>query len=116
MNTTPHPAKDLASAAAGFGLSFIGLGLLWAGVPWSGQFLMALPMAGAGYLCQRWGGSAAAVVVGVLPLSLLLVQFRDASGSHAMPIALVLSWAAAIALGGWRAWRSAARTDPAQGR
>lgn len=93
---------------AGFGLSFGALGLLWIGVAWATQFLMLVPIGLAAFVVCRFGGAAFSVPLGLLPLGSLLVQFRDAAGSHAMPIALVLGWGLAVALGTLLARRAGA--------
>lgn len=88
---------------AGFGLSFLAFGLLWIGVPWHVQFLMALPFLIAGYFVRRFGGVTHPVLVGLLPLGALIVQFRDKNDSHAMPLAMVSAWVLATLLGSFLA-------------
>jgi hypothetical protein len=103
----PGPAASAASryralgATGGFALSFIGMGLLWIGLPWVCQALMFFPFLLLAYALAKAGGVATAmsVLYGALPLAMLLMMFRDRDDSHLMPMLIVAAWLAGI-LGG----------------
>ncbi len=101
-----------AGLCAGVGLSFFAFGLLWVGAAWPWQFLMAAPFALAGYLAQRFGGSALPVLAGLFPLGALVVQARDKNDSHAMSIALVAAWVLGTLLGAYLARRRSGQAGP----
>ena len=101
---TPSAGRSMLALAGGFGLSFLGLGLLWIGTPWPIQALMAVP-----YFILTWaltrGASGAAnqlltfVLTGAAPLGGLIMMFRDKNDSHLNSILTVAAWAAGAALG-----------------
>jgi hypothetical protein len=95
--------RALFAVAAGVGLSFLGLGVLWAGAPWRYQALMLLPFLFATFVVTRTGVSGdktwLLVIYGAAPLAALLTMFRDRDDSHLMPILMVCFWALG-ALGG----------------
>jgi hypothetical protein len=83
----------------GFALSFVGLGVLWAGAPWPYQALMFFPFLLLALAIKRFGGRVVHVLIGAIPIALLLVQFRDKEGSHLMPILVVIAWMLGMLLG-----------------
>lgn len=89
----------IAGVVAGFLLSFAALGMLWVGTPWAYQFLMFVPFFLIAAVLRRFGGTAYPVLVGIVPISTLFVQFRDASNSHLYPVLIVGTWCIAILLG-----------------
>lgn len=98
--------------AAGAGLSFLGVGMMWVGQPWCGVYLSAL-FAALVFACGRCPGvrSRDAMLfagTGALPLGMLLCQFRDANDSHLMSVAFVGGWYAAMLLGAAAARRARA--------
>lgn len=108
MTAPRRSAWTLGGLLLGLLLSFVALGLLWAGLPWTAQAGMALPFALAGFVVRRRGGAVWAVAAGALPMAALFVQFRDAAGSHALPVALALGWLVAGGVGAWAAGRRGA--------
>jgi len=108
MNPASRGFWTVAGVTVGLGLAFLALGLLWVGVPWHLQFLVALPFVLAGFVFKRCGGATYPVLAGALPIGALVVQFRDKTGSHAMPVALVSAWALASLLGSLLARRAGA--------
>ena len=86
----------LLALLGGFLLSFLGFGLLWSGIPWHFQLIMALPFLLLSYAVFHWSkgniGSCAFILIGAAPLSMLMTQFRDTNGSHLMPVLVVVSW------------------------
>lgn len=115
----PNPWKGLLIALAalggGFLLSFLGFGLLWSGVAWAVQMVLALLFFTAlSYGLSRWSQGAilpeVLLVIGALPLGLLMMQFRDTNGSHLLPVTVVLSWLLGIAAGYlWGKWSRGAQ-------
>lgn len=86
----------LLALLGGFLLSFLGFGLLWSGIPWHFQLIMALPFLLLSYAVFRWSkesiGYCAFILIGAAPLGMLMTQFRDTNGSHLMPVLVVVSW------------------------
>ena len=86
----------LFALAGGFLLSFLGFGLLWSGIPWHFQLIMAAPFLLLSYVVFRWSkgniGFCAFALIGAAPLGMLMTQFRDTNGSHLMPVLVVVSW------------------------
>lgn len=86
----------LFTLAGGFILSFLGFGLLWSGIPWHFQLIMALPFLMLSYAVFHWSkgniGFCAFALIGAAPLGMLMTQFRDTNGSHLMPVLVVVSW------------------------
>lgn len=86
----------LFALAGGFLLSFLGFGLLWSGIPWHFQLIMAVPFLLLSYVVFRWSkgniGFCAFAFIGAAPLGMLMTQLRDTNGSHLMPILVVISW------------------------
>jgi hypothetical protein len=93
----------LFALAGGFLLSFLGFGLLWSGIPWHFQLIMAVPFLLLSYAVFRWSkgkiGFCAFVVIGAAPLGMLMMQLRDTNGSHLMPILVVVSWLLGLTAG-----------------
>lgn len=89
----------VAALLGGFVLSFAGMGALWVGAAWPYQALMSVPFMLLALASRRLAGSAIPVLVGALPVAVMLVQFRDANNSHAMPVLVVAGWALGILLG-----------------
>lgn len=93
----------LFALAGGFLLSFLGFGLLWSGIPWHFQLIMAVPFLLLSYAVFRWSkgniGFCAFVVIGAAPLGMLMTQFRDTNGSHLMPILVMVSWLLGLTAG-----------------
>ncbi len=111
-----HALAGTAALSLGFGLSFVGLGLLWIAMAWVVQAAMALPYAAAAYGLGRWSGDprrvATLLLVGLAPIGLLLTQFRNAEGSHLAPTLVVAAWVAGVLLGTWLARRRPASPSP----
>lgn len=82
-------------------LSFLALGMLWIGNLSATIFVLPFFALASFALCSVRGVQLAVLSLGAgaIPLGMLLVMFRDASGSHMLPIATVLSWYVAIAIG-----------------
>lgn len=99
MGTNAHGKLTGAAIAGGFVLSFLGLGVLWAGAQWSYQLLMFIPFLVLAFAISRAGGNALWTAVGALPMAMLLVQFRDADDSHLMPILVCTTWCLGIVSG-----------------
>jgi hypothetical protein len=101
--------RSFLSVAGGLVLSFLAFGVLWIGTPWKYQALMGVPFFLL-TLATAWkdedGGKRqlALVLAGAAPLGLLIMKFRDPSGSHVKPVLIVCAWAAGAALG-WLAAR-----------
>lgn len=100
----------MAGPVAGFALSFISFGVLWIGTPWAAQFLMCIPFFMAAYAITRLQADGRLVLLGAAPIALLVAQFRDKEGSHALPVLLVCAWAISILLG-WRFARRQAKPN-----
>lgn len=109
-NTWKNLLIWISALGGGFLLSFLGFGLLWSGIAWAVQMVLALLFFTAlSYALSRWSQGAILpeilLVIGALPLGLLMMQFRDTSGSHLMPVLVVLSWLLGIAAGYfWGKW------------
>ena len=110
----------ISALGGGFLLSFLGFGLLWSGISWAVQMVLALLFFTAlSYGLSRWRQGAIVpeilLVTGALPLGLLMMQFRDTSGSHLLPVLVVLSWLLGIAAGYfWGKWSQTAQTAEAR--
>ena len=93
----------LLALAGGFLLSFLGFGLLWSGIPWHIQLIMAAPFFLLSYGLYRWDGNAALscifILIGAAPLGLLIARFRDTNDSHLLPVLIVVSWLIGIFAG-----------------
>ncbi|WP_090721028.1 lysophosphatidic acid receptor [Nitrosomonas sp. Nm166] len=93
----------LLALIGGFLLSFLGLGLLWSGIPWHYQVLMFFPFFLLSFALSRWSAGAITacifILCGAAPLGALMVQFRDINNSHLMTSLIVLSWLIGIASG-----------------
>lgn len=84
----------------GFALSFLSFGILWSGINQWAQAAPPLLFFIAGYfLAKKSVNALLHLYIGAAPLAGILVMFRDKEGSHALGIAIVLSWAIAAALG-----------------
>ena len=87
----------------GFGLTFLGMGVMWIGVAFPFQLLYSLVFLFAGFVSRRFAKddleAFLPIAIGALPLAALFVQFRDPSGSHLWPIVIVASWAVDLGLG-----------------
>ncbi|MGZ3649862.1 MAG: hypothetical protein ACXVB9_01780 [Bdellovibrionota bacterium] len=94
-----------AGILGGFALSFLGIGVMWIGLPPLAQFGMAALFCGAAFLLSRFAkqGSFAltTLLIGATPLGAILVQFRDKNDSHLLSILLVCGWMAGAAAGAW---------------
>jgi hypothetical protein len=89
------------AAIASFALSFAGLGVMWIGKPW-GEIVIALLYLALAFGVARWRGRDSAlfsVGLPMLPLGLLIMQFRDNSDSHLLGIAITAGWALGILIG-----------------
>lgn len=110
----------ISALGGGFLLSFLGFGLLWSGISWHVQMVLALLFFTAlSYGLSRWSQGAIVpeilLVTGALPLGLLMMQFRDTSGSHLLPVLVVLSWLLGIAAGYfWGKWSQTVQTAQAR--
>lgn len=109
-------ATSFAAAAGGFALSFLGLGLLWIGVPWAYQSLMffAFFLLSFAVTRARAAGDDVSlfVIYGALPLGALISLFRDKNDSHLMPILIVCAWLAGALLGRSLAVRLSRKAAP----
>ncbi|MGQ2978663.1 MAG: hypothetical protein ACT6Q9_03100 [Polaromonas sp.] len=105
----------LVAAGGGFGLSFLGLGTLWAGAAWHYQALMFFPFFVLAFALTRLGPSGdklfLLVICGASPLGLLLTMFRDRNDSHLMPILMVCTWLFGVLSGHWLAGKLPRRGD-----
>ncbi|MBY0498501.1 MAG: lysophosphatidic acid receptor [Nitrosomonas sp.] len=104
---------------SGFLLSFIGFGLLWSGISWPIQLIMALPFLLLSYAVYRWSkgalGICAFIAVGAAPLGVLISRFRDTNDSHLMPALVVLSWILGVLAGCYLGYLSrSAQMKPTQ--
>lgn len=108
MGRLSHRILFASAPVIGFVLSFLALGVLWIGTAWPVQFLMCLPFLFAAYFITRHQVDGRFVLFGVAPIAVLVAQFRDKEGSHAMPILLVCGWTASVLLGWWLARRQGA--------
>jgi len=112
--------RALLAAGGGFGLSFLGLGILWAGAAWHYQALMFFPFFLLAFALARLAPPGDKVFLGVIygasPLGLLLTMFRDSNDSHLMPMLMVCAWLAGILSGHYLAGKLACRGDDAWSR
>lgn len=104
-----RPGVVVLAVVLAFVLSVLGFGLLALAMSWTVQLAMLVPFALAAYGLGRRTRAARQVawsmLGGAAPLGLLFVQFRNAEGSHLMPVLVVLAWAAGTVLGAWLAAR-----------
>jgi hypothetical protein len=101
----------LLAIAGGFALSFLGVGILWAGTPWPIQWLLFLPFFFLTFMLTRLsiaGKPAWLVVCGAAPLAGVITLFRDNNDSHLMPILTVFCWA----MGVWAGYYLGQRFSP----
>lgn len=94
--------RGVIALGGGFGLSFLGLGLLWIGTPWPLQALMFVPFFLLAFGVTRTGKDDRMFMLslwGALPLGLIITLFRDKNDSHLMSILTVLAWLAGILAG-----------------
>lgn len=101
---------NFLAAAGGFGLSFVGLGLLWIGTPWALQALMFLPFFVLSYVIDRAlkdpdNLGFVPIILGALPLGGFIPMFRTPDGSHLPAIGIIASWAAGVFAGRYIARR-----------
>lgn len=97
--------------AASFLLTFAGFGFFWVGLP-GACLLLAGAYAMTAFGAARVTSLPAALVatgLGLVPLAGILVRFRDASGSHLLPLAILSVWCGAAL---WGAWMGADRSIP----
>ncbi|MBX3616288.1 lysophosphatidic acid receptor [Nitrosomonas sp.] len=112
----------ISALGGGFLLSFLGFGLLWSGISWAVQMVLALLFFTAlSYGLSYWSSGAVLpamlLVIGAMPLGLLMMQFRDTSGSHLLPILVVLSWLFGMLAGYfWGKWARRAQIAASQER
>jgi hypothetical protein len=99
MNSGRNGILLVVGLLGGFILSFVGLGVLWAGAPWPYQMLMFFPFLLLALGVKRFGGNGVHVLIGAIPVAAMLVQFRDKDNSHLMPILVVIAWLLGILLG-----------------
>ncbi len=85
----------------GFGLTIVAFGFLWIGQLRGMWFVFAAFAFSAYVLSERAGRMTPllSMAIGAAPLSLLMVQFRDANDSHLMSVATTIGWYASIVLG-----------------
>lgn len=115
LTTMPSTSKQTIALAlallASFALAFTGFGFFWVGIP-GACLLLAGAYAITAFAAARWAALPAVLVavgLGLLPLAGIMVQFRDASGSHLLPAAILSVWCGAAL---WGAWTGADRTFP----
>lgn len=86
----------LLALFGGLALSFLGFGLLWSGIAWSVQMIMAIPFLLVSFALCRWDkgavDSSILIASGAAPIAMLMFQFRDTHGSHLLPVLVTLSW------------------------
>lgn len=111
MNNGKHGFLIVAALLGGFILSFLGLGVLWAGAPWPYQMLMFFPFLLLALAVRRFGGSGLYVLIGAIPVASMLVQFRDKDNSHLMPVLVVIAWGLGTLLGHYFGGRLSRRPD-----
>ncbi|MBI1397994.1 MAG: lysophosphatidic acid receptor [Betaproteobacteria bacterium] len=99
MDNSKQRTLWVVAMIGGFALSFVGLGVLWAGAPWHYQILMFFPFLLLAFSVTRFGTNALPVLLGALPIGALLLQFRDKNNSHLMPFVIVGAWVVGILLG-----------------
>jgi hypothetical protein len=100
MNSIKQLPLIILALAGGLILSFIGLGVLWAGASWPYQFGMFIPFLVLAFILARRSLTAAfSVLAGAAPIAIILVQFRDNDDSHLMPILVVACWVVGTLLG-----------------
>lgn len=108
------PLRTLLAVGGGFGLSFLGLGSLWAGAAWHFQALMFFPFLLLAFAITRAAPPGdkvfLAVIYGASPIGLLLTMFRDSNDSHLMPILMVCAWLAGVVSGHWLAGKLSRRS------
>lgn len=96
-------ALVLLSVIGGFALSFLGLGLLWIGIPFPVQFAHAALFFLLTYTISKTiknpNSVSVAVIAGATPIASLFVRFRNNEDSHLFPILIVLSWLLGTLLG-----------------
>jgi hypothetical protein len=105
MSTSKNAILKTVGFAAGFILSFIALGVMWIGTAWSYQFMMFVPFLLIALILGRFGGASLHMLIGIAPIGVFFVQFRDNNNSHIFPILLVCTWGIAIVLGHYLAMR-----------
>jgi hypothetical protein len=95
--------------AGSFAVSFLGLGLLWIGLPFPVQAVISLVFLLLAYGLGRFLkniGTTLTTFAGAAPIGLLITQFRDQNDSHLKPVLLVLGWALGMFLGAWLGTKS----------
>lgn len=111
----PPSAGVLHPVVLAFVLSILAFGLLALAMSWPVQLAMGVPFALVAYVLARRARDARRVAVSMLagaaPLGLLFAQFRNAEGSHLMPVLVVLSWAGGIVVGAVLAARRQGRAQ-----
>ncbi|MBL8514007.1 MAG: hypothetical protein JNJ55_08435 [Betaproteobacteria bacterium] len=88
---------------ASFLLIFTGFGFFWVGLP-GACLLLAGAYAVVAFAAARVSTMMAALVatgLGLLPLAGIIVRFRDSSGSHLLPLAILSVWCGAALWGAW---------------
>lgn len=99
MSNGKQGVLRIAALLGGFILSFVGVGVLWAGAPWPYQLLMFFPFLLLAFAIERFESTALPMLIGVFPIGTILVQFRDKDNSHLMPVLAVSAWVLGILLG-----------------
>lgn len=80
----------------GFGLSFISLGILWAGVDQWLQAVITLLFFISGYFLSRYKNAVNGILLGAVPIGGMLLLFRNKEGSHLLGMTIVISWFVAL--------------------
>jgi len=95
--------RPFFALAGGFGLSFAGLGALWAGAAWPYEALMFFPFLLLAIAISRTGPPRdklfLLIIVGAYPIGHVITMFRDKNDSHLMPILIVCLWLLGILAG-----------------
>lgn len=93
----------VCAVLGGFVLSFLAMVILWSGIPWLIQMIMFLPFLLLSFAIFKWSNESlsmcALILLGAAPLGVLMLQFRDTTGSHLLPVLVVLSWIIGISAG-----------------
>lgn len=91
-------------------LSFLSIGVLWAGVNQWLQLVVTFLFFGLSFFSARNQQNASATIIPILcgasPIGAILTMFRDKEGSHLLGISIVCSWAIATLAGAWVSSRS----------
>ena len=84
---------NLIGLAAGFGLSFLSLGILWTGVNQWIQTVVTIGFFGVSYfIAGKSKNAVSTLLLGAVPVGGMLLLFRDKNDSHLLSIMIVSSW------------------------